>query len=310
MRSAVILLREIRNEIKRANTVAAIASEDTDIFYSYWASNEALLLAILRKKGLRTPAITRLHAYDIYEETQRNGRIPFRWFIYKNLDRLYPISMDGKNYLTRKYSEQAGKVHVSYLGTKSTGVLPPPMQNGVLRVISCGRVTSHKRHIDNFRLLNKIPNAEWWHVGDGEELEDLKRIVEKDAQIKVQLLGNLTQPELYNLYATTPFTCFLSLSSTEGIPVSMMEAISMGIPVVSTDVGGCREIVTDATGILLKENYSASDFAASMEKIQSETYQSVTARERIRNFWNTAFNADTNYSKWIEELINIKQRIK
>ena len=45
-----------------------------------------------------------------------------------------------------------------------------------------------------------------------------------------------------------PVDLFLTVSANEGIPVSIMEAQSFGIPVIATDVGGISEIVNNVNG--------------------------------------------------------------
>lgn len=55
-------------------------------------------------------------------------------------------------------------------------------------------------------------------------------------------------------YSEHPVDVFINLSTNEGVPVSIMEAISFDIPIVATDVGGTSEIVTDETGILVSSN--------------------------------------------------------
>ena len=47
------------------------------------------------------------------------------------------------------------------------------------------------------------------------------------------------------------FDLFVNMSLSEGIPVSIMEAISFGIPIIATNVGGNAEIVNDETGVLI-----------------------------------------------------------
>lgn len=49
---------------------------------------------------------------------------------------------------------------------------------------------------------------------------------------------------------------FINVSSSEGLPVSIMEACSFGIPIIATNVGGTAEIVqAGVNGILLKEQF-------------------------------------------------------
>ena len=56
--------------------------------------------------------------------------------------------------------------------------------------------------------------------------------------ISVKIMGRMKNKDIYSLYEKEKPDLFINLSSSEGIPVSIMEAMSFGIPVISTDVGG------------------------------------------------------------------------
>lgn len=90
-------------------------------------------------------------------------------------------------------------------------------------------------------------------------------------------------------------TAFLNVSSSEGVPVSIMEAISFNIPVVATNVGGTSEIVTDETGILLSSDPTAEEILNALYSIESINVQP-------REFWKQKYNADTNYKEFVKVL--------
>ncbi|MDQ3048630.1 MAG: glycosyltransferase, partial [Bacteroidota bacterium] len=112
----------------------------------------------------------------------------------------------------------------------------------------------------------------------------------------VEFTGTLDENQLFEFYTKRPVSVFISLSSNEGLPVSMMEAISFGIPVFATDVGGCREICREGiTGICVDPKLDDVALAKLFEKfyIKSIDYN----REEVRRFWKENFSAGTNYSK-------------
>jgi glycosyltransferase involved in cell wall biosynthesis len=67
----------------------------------------------------------------------------------------------------------------------------------------------------------------------------------------VKFAGHLDHSTLLNLYATGKVDFVILPSLHEGIPVSLMEAMGYGIPVISTDVGGTSELLCDGAGILV-----------------------------------------------------------
>jgi glycosyltransferase involved in cell wall biosynthesis len=81
----------------------------------------------------------------------------------------------------------------------------------------------------------------------------------------------------------------------------MMEAMAFGIPVVSTDVGGCAEIVTPETGVLLPKKYTHEDVIKAVN-ICAQKFAAPEARKRIQDFIRQHFDAEKNYNKFLEFL--------
>ncbi|TKB07507.1 glycosyltransferase family 4 protein [Desulforhopalus sp. IMCC35007] len=98
------------------------------------------------------------------------------------------------------------------------------------------------------RVALKIPNVKFVIVGDGygDELEKLKKEAEKQGLESVVFFTG-HRSDLLNVYAS--FNLFLLTSLTEGLPNTILEAMAMEVPVVSTNVGGVPElIVPNITG--------------------------------------------------------------
>ena len=74
-------------------------------------------------------------------------------------------------------------------------------------------------------------------------------------------MGDLQEKDVFRTYLAGSINLFVSVSETEGLPVSIMEAISFGIPVMATDVGGCREIANAHTGVLISKDFDVKSVA-------------------------------------------------
>lgn len=79
------------------------------------------------------------------------------------------------------------------------------------------------------------------------------------------------------------------MSETEGVPVSIMEAFSVGIPALATDVGGVAELVNGQNGALLSAEVTIGEIA---QKIQ---YFSELANEKMQAYRQAAFET------WVEK---------
>lgn len=294
----------VRDHLKKANQILTGGVNKEDIFYSYWTGSEAFILSSLKLSGLPNLTISRLHGFDLYLEGNNKGHIPWRRFIFDKFDFLLPISQNGANYLFNNYSFiDFSKIKIFYLGVdvanKNINLCIATSKN--YNVVSCGRVGKHKNLKSIFDSLKAEDKLQWTHIGYGEYLEDLKKNVKGNCALKVNFLGKLSQTEIIEYYSNNPILCFISLSPSEGLPVSMMEAMAHGIPVVSTDVGGCSEIVNENTGVLLPKNYTDEDVRKAVY-LCAEKFSSREARQKIQDFIKENFDAEKNYGKFVDFL--------
>ena len=172
-----------------------------------------------------------------------------------------------------------------------------------LHIVSCSLITDIKRIDKIIDILEKIEksgnyNIKWTHIGDGNRRPELEKSVRtRLKKTEAEFLGNIPNNEVYDYYKNNPVDLFISTSKSEGLPVSMMEAASFGIPIVSTDVGGVCEIVESGyNGQLLGERASTDEFADyikhfyNMNKSERAFY-----RENSRRLWEEYFNAGKAY---------------
>jgi glycosyltransferase involved in cell wall biosynthesis len=224
-------------------------------FYFFWALGAATMIPFLKMHvgGI----IVGFHGYDLYREISRYGYFPFRKEMIERADVLAPCSTHGAQYLKTIYPHVANKIVVKRLGVADKGV-SGSSRDGSLRIVTCAFVSHGKRlHLVADSLARCRSKIEWVHIGGGKELEELKsyakaQLLGKD--IDVRFLGTLKPDEVIQFYASNPVDLFMSLSVSEGVPVSIMEALSMGIPVLATDVGGVSELIDGRVGYLIGSN--------------------------------------------------------
>lgn len=282
-------------------------TEERVVLYSYRLDYQPYVALLLKKDLPNSVVIARGHRYDLYEQARDDHYIPLRPYLLERLDRVILISQQGKQYLAEKYPAWVGKMTVSYLGTQDHGVCAAALDGGPLRIVSCSTVTPVKRVERIAQALGRITDREihWTHYGDGPNMASLQNACAAlPANIHWQLPGHIDNTELLHRYAATPFHLFLNVSSSEGLPVSIMEAMSFGIPCLATDVGGTAEIVrTGENGTLLPADVTPEALAESLRAFASMTdgqYQAY--RTRARAFWQEHFNADANYTAFVADL--------
>lgn len=288
--------------------VVSVQPSDSVVIYSYWlydaAAAGALLAADLRNKGVKVRQISRAHGFDIHPERSQYNYLPMRTFLFRSLDCIYPCSNDGVGVLKSTCPQYQGKVQRSYLGTKDCGV--GQQNRNPFHLVSCSYMVTVKRlHLIAEALQETNFPILWTHIGGG-PLEDEIRGLTKTfpSQVKAEFLGQCENSEILNYYKTTPISVFVNVSSSEGIPVSIMEACSFGIPVVATDVGGTHELVANGqNGFLISKDFTPQTLLDILRRIQSmeeAEYDSLCAN--ARNIWEEKFNAQQNYRRFYEEI--------
>jgi glycosyltransferase involved in cell wall biosynthesis len=272
------------------------------VFYSYWFFDWNLSLSILKQKKIITKNITRAHRFDLYENNGKPNYLPLRKFCLKYTDKILVISTLGETYLKTIYPKYTNKIFCSYLGTKDFGFNPLP-HNNTIHIVSCSNVNAGKRvHliIEILKHINK--NVLWTHFGDGKLFDTIKQEAKKlPPNITVEFKGRLSQQEIFDFYLQTPVDVFINTSISEGLPVSIMEAISFAIPVVATNVGGTSEIVNNQTGLLIEKDFDVKKVADWIAAIK-QTPDIKLYRKNIKTFWQKNFNAESNYEIFFKQL--------
>lgn len=116
-------------------------------------------------------------------------------------------------------------------------------------------------------VVNKHPNVEFIFVGDGQLNNEIKECIEKyNLGKSVKLLG--FQKDVIDIVGT--FNIYLITSLYEGLPYSIIEAISLGKPIVATNVTGNNEVVKNGYNGLLFEPMNAQEGAEKIESLLND----------------------------------------
>ncbi len=278
------------------------------IFYSYWHDYRALTLARLSKQNKVIKAIARAHGWDVFANRHDPPYLPFKKFIINNLCATYSISEAGREEFYN-YSLNE-KIKVSKLG-KINNRIPlydKPDDNKII-ICSCSNIIPLKRIdkiIDMVSNLN-IANISWVHFGGGYLIEEtVEYAKEKLKKVQFEFKGIVPNNTILDFYADNYVDLFVNLSESEGIPVSIMEALSAGIPVLATDVGGTAEAVNDKNGFLISKIFDVLEVATIIENYLQSSYENqLKYRKNAYNFWKQNFEATKNYTQFANELLNL-----
>jgi len=279
---------------------------DNVLHFSYWFDENSTILSILKSKQLLNQYISRAHGFDLYEDRRKENFIPYRKLQLKYVDKLYLISNDGLNYIMKKYPPYSKKFDLSYLGISNNNPFHYIGKSEKYVIVSCSRIVDIKRvdlTIKTLALIKHIP-IKWVHFGDGDLFEFIINLAKKKLpeNIKADFKGHVDNQTIYQFYKNNNIDCFLNMSSSEGLPVGIMEAISFGIPVIATNVGGTAEIVKTQTGTLLEEDFNLEEAKMAIIDVLYNKSNNLKFREGVYKFWKENFNADKNYPDFIEKI--------
>ena len=277
------------------------------LIYSYRFAYQPYVGALLRRRFGAATLVARGHGSDLYEDqVPGTAYLPLREEVMQVTDTVFVISEHGRDYLAQRFPALREKVRLRRLGTTDHGLGPTPARNGRIRIVTCSTMTANKRLDLLVEALRLLPDGSyhWTHFGDGPLRPDLERMAGSLPPDSHDLRGLVGNAELLATYRADPFDVIVNVSTSEGVPVSLMEAASFGIPLIATDVGGNGEVVHDGVnGYLLPANPSAAEVAAALTRLRDLDGEGYAALRRgARRVWAEDYQAESNYRAFDEEL--------
>ncbi|MEM8791667.1 MAG: glycosyltransferase [Pseudomonadota bacterium] len=239
-------------------------------------------LLMLRLAGRRPPVVA----------THHNTALPTSPAIFRagaaRASALVAISKPALPILEQVYR---GPIELIHNGISDHGTAPKPRDGaGPLRVISLGHMKPAKNYLHLVEIAATLRDrgleVEFQIAGDGPERVAVeRRIAELGLPDSIALLGS--REDTASLLAASDL--YLLTSTKEGMPIALIEAMQAGLPIVSSDVGGCAEVIglDGEAGFLVPPG----DTAAFAERIATlagdrslRERMGLVARERAKLF--------------------------
>lgn len=210
------------------------------------------------------------------------------------VDKTFVCNENLRQTLIKKYNKSPDKVETLYIGVDKDYYNPNRITDGLIKrklnidenrpvVLFPCRLSEEKRPFLMLEIAKAtkkvIPDICFFVVGDGQYYHDIQeRIKKENLNDTVFLLGR--QQDMRPFYKDSNIT--LICSRVEGLALTAYESMSMATPVVSSDVGGQKELVDSSTGALLPFlEFSADYFDTNRKYDKQEIMQYVNAIKEI-----------------------------
>lgn len=273
------------------------------IFYSYWLNYSALGFVYLKQKYPMIKTVSRIHSNEVYLHSNHLNYQVFKRKTMLGLSKLFCVSKFLKHYIITNYNLSSVELNVNRLGTKKQFLIDAPIRNG-LKIISIGSADIKRINLLE-SALKKITDIsiEWHHFGSknySNKNNSLPRTLKFIHQ------GFLSNSLLLSKIKCEKYDFLINVSKSEGIPVSIMEAMSFGIPVIATNVGGTSEIVTNENGHLLNPTPSLEEICNAIRNFHNLSPNQVTLKKQAAyKTWCESYNAAKNYTQFVEDILSL-----
>ena len=234
-----------------------------DIIHCHFGNVAREFLFLKDLLGSKTKFLTVFHGFDVSAVLNQEG-INFYHELFEKGDLFLPIS----NYWKKKLVNlgcASSKIEVHRMGIDldKFPFVPRKKDSSITKLLTVARLVEKKGLEYSIRAIakikNKFPNLEYKIAGDGPLRGKLQELIQKlNLQDTIFLLGPVDQSEVRKLMLDSHIFILPSITTRsgdkEGIPVVLMEAQAMGLPVISTWHSGIPELVRDGkSGFLVPE---------------------------------------------------------
>lgn len=242
------------NYIIEKNNINLIFNTNSKFGYS--------ILPYLKSRNPNIPIIDYIHMEEWYN--RNGGYSRYSTMMTSVIDKTLTCNENSKKILKEYFGRNSEEIETVYIGVdeekfnpckfnKNELVEKYGLQNEKRYILSyiC-RISEQKRPILLLEIVKKLKQKRndflVLVVGNGNLLEKMKKKAsEMEILENIKFLGNIEKTE--EIYAISDAT--INCSIKEGLALTSYESLSMGVPVISANVGGQKELITEDVGIVV-----------------------------------------------------------
>ncbi|MEQ9812304.1 MAG: glycosyltransferase family 4 protein [Azospirillaceae bacterium] len=250
----------------------------------------------IREYGTMLARDSKLFA-NIYSDIRLFDGVPvgFFWqFFPEALDAMTGVITDNQTVIDRAEAhfgylpEQMAKLHplptpvIGLDGADARAELRAFRDPGIARSLWLSRIAIEKRLDVLQRIAAALPEREFALYGGR---------VEQATPVDLNWLGEQPNVTLHGAFADLSaipadrFDSYVFTTSAEGMPIALLEAARLGLPIVAPDVGGIGEFIDESTGWLVSGPEAIDEYVAALRAIRSDPAEAgrrvAAAQERL-----------------------------
>ncbi len=266
----------------------------------------AVLFARLMRLGVKIPRL-------IGTEHTKNIESKIRMFAYRVTDCLSDlntnVSQEALDYFVSKKAFGKRKSRAMYNGIDTKRFSPSRQAGDDVRKkygigcdeflwLNAGRLAPAKDQLNLLLAFKQMESGRLMIVGEGELREELERQIETmDLSDRVVMAG--AHFDVENFYNAAD--CFVLSSAWEGFGMVLAEAMACGVPVISTDAGGCAEVVQNREFmVFVRRPDQLAEKMLYIRRMSREERAKIGEQNRSLSF---RFDLDMILKQW-EEIYN------
>jgi glycosyltransferase involved in cell wall biosynthesis len=273
-----------------------------EIFYSYWANHTLIAFNILDIRD----SFARSLGSDLNGFLPGDNYVPFINIKYKKLKFILTLNYGQQQKLLNEKLIKKHKIIKCYQGmpVQTSGSIINKDKSKIT-FLSCGsliHVKNTKQIIEFLSYFSKKErNIEIFYICIGKgNLEDEIFKLKKNVPANLNISFIKSVPNLVNYIKKKNINYFINFSKSEGMSFAVMEALSMSLPVISSNIPGNKEIINNYNGFIIA-NYNNHSFEVLTNKIITNYFSEkkyLLKRKLSSKLIRTKLNRERNLTKF------------
>lgn len=276
-------------------------------------------LCCLKEYSDNIKVVARCHRANMTDPVSGARRDTLNHITNDAVDALYFTSAETRRDYARDFCAGEGeeirkKLRLARLSVPGPLTKYRPMSDEfLLKLVTCSPIEKDKR-LD--LLIDGIAGIEhgcieWVHIGDGSDRERIldyaKEKLAAKTGVRYRFLGRMNQRERYRWYAETPADVFFSVSRSESVPASMLEAMANHVFVCATAVDGVTDVLDSDCALLMPADPTAEQLSRLLELLCGMNREPFFEKsEKAFARWQKSYNSDRRCVAFVRELAGME----